>query len=753
MTPILRDADATAGEPSAGYLYVANSGSVTAYKVGTQAVLRTVTAKLSHPGAVAIDPAGNFYVADLTGAHQNTVSEYALGQRAPKRILSGLALCCGNRQQAHQLALDGSGNLYVANAGGCPPDNTVNVYAPGQTSPSRTITLPSTECKPFALLLDDRGDLYVITQTYGPYKGYPGHYGSIYEYSPGATSPSRTIPDKDTPTAMALDSAENLYVVDSGNLKNGGDAGVSVYVPGKTTPKRRIKGLRGALDGAVDASGNLYVADSGDNVVKVYAPRSTSVLRRLPANYPDALAFDPSGNLYVANDGNSTVEAFAPGSARPFVTITSGVNQPLGIAIGSAITVDPSDLSLLVDASASVAISERLYTGSITGASAGAGACDRIASWSPSRGTGPEFNVKITGLAPGSCSIAFTDGNRHSTTLSVTVHPISEFTIPTANSYPAGIAVGSDRALWFTEGCGNKIGRITTTGTITEYPIPPSKSGYGNNPFAITSGPDGNLWFTELAGGNIGRITTAGAITEFPIPPSGNGYSTSPNSIAPGPDGALWFTAQSGGNIGRITTSGTITLYPIATSGSYYGSFPAGIAAGPDGALWFTQGYGNWIGKITTSGALTKFPIPAANGYGSYPAAIAAGPDGALWFVEEGGGLVGRITTAGSVTTFAIGTKPGSADYPEAITAGPASALWFTEGYLGKIGEITTGGDVTQYAIPSGGSTNSGYGSYPNAIVDGPDGALWFTEGFGNRIGRLRLGLAGQGNIRNGRAP
>ncbi len=33
----------------------------------------------------------------------------------------------------------------------------------------------------------------------------------------------------------------------------------------------------------------------------------------------------------------------------------------------------------------------------------------------------------------------------------------------------------------------------------------------------ITTGPDGALWFTELID-QIGRITTAGVITEFPIP-------------------------------------------------------------------------------------------------------------------------------------------------------------------------------------------------------------------------------------------
>jgi streptogramin lyase len=44
--------------------------------------------------------------------------------------------------------------------------------------------------------------------------------------------------------------------------------------------------------------------------------------------------------------------------------------------------------------------------------------------------------------------------------------------VPTAGSSPTSITVGPDGALWFTEQTGNKIGRITTAGVITEYPIP-----------------------------------------------------------------------------------------------------------------------------------------------------------------------------------------------------------------------------------------------------------------------------------------
>jgi hypothetical protein len=107
----------------------------------------------------------------------------------------------------------------------------------------------------------------------------------------------------------------------------------------------------------------------------------------------------------------------------------------------------------------------------------------------------------------------------------------------------------------------------------------------------ITAGPDGNLWVTEFSGQRIGKITPAGTITEYPIPT----VASYPWGITAGPDGNLWFTESNGNNIGKITPGGTITEYPIPTGGSY----PVYITAGPDGNLWFIEYNGNNIGKVS----------------------------------------------------------------------------------------------------------------------------------------------------------
>src|SRR5262249_1546667 len=136
----------------------------------------------------------------------------------------------------------------------------------------------------------------------------------------------------------------------------------------------------------------------------------------------------------------------------------------------------------------------------------------------------------------------------------------------------AGIVAGPDGALWFTEKVlsslpasdVSKIGRITTTGSVTEFPIPT----VGSSPSDITTGPDGALWFTETAGlpiphqhdGKIGRITTSGIINEFLVPAADG----EPFGIAAGPDGNIWFTEYFANKIGRLNLSAACT--PSATN-------------------------------------------------------------------------------------------------------------------------------------------------------------------------------------------
>jgi len=292
-----------------------------------------------------------------------------------------------------------------------------------------------------------------------------------------------------------------------------------------------------------------------------------------------------------------------------------------------------------------------------------------------------------------------------------------------AGSGPSGITAGPDGALWFT--AGNSIGRITTAGDITTYPVPSSTNGL----VGITAGPDNALWFT-VATSKIGRISTTGTITEYPIPTANSG----PTGITLGADQALWFTESEANQIGRITPAGVITEYPVPTPNSGLSGInrPGGITAGPDGALWFTEYLAGQIGRITTAGVITEYPAPGGPNTGLGPECITAGPDGALWFTDMNPSLgsvsiIGRITTAGVVTQYPLPTADSG---PVGITTGPDGALWFAD-YSANIGRVTTAGVITQYPLPNPQPFSL------NQITTGPDGELWFTDDYKERIGEL----------------
>ena len=112
----------------------------------------------------------------------------------------------------------------------------------------------------------------------------------------------------------------------------------------------------------------------------------------------------------------------------------------------------------------------------------------------------------------------------------------TEFTIPTANSGPLGIAAGADGNVWFTETNGDKIGRITPTGTITEFTIPTANS----TPFAIAAGADGNLWFTENSGNKVGLVGAGAAAASVRAPSVTGSGQQGTQQVCQGDEWAQW---------------------------------------------------------------------------------------------------------------------------------------------------------------------------------------------------------------------
>jgi streptogramin lyase len=317
--------------------------------------------------------------------------------------------------------------------------------------------------------------------------------------------------------------------------------------------------------------------------------------------------------------------------------------------------------------------------------------------------------------------------------------------LPTAGAQPSGITCAYDGSIWFTETNANKLGRIGTSGVLTEYAIP-SPNAFTpaaflfTPPFGgatqITASPDGYVWFIEPNNGKIGRISQSGGpIAEFTVPV----YAFLPDAITT-VAGTVWFggSEASGGVVGQISSTGAITIK------SYLSGTVTSIAGGPDGNVWIMfSGTGTyspyWLADETTAESdypynFTEYPFPQGS-YSYWPiipgapvtiTSMTVGPDNNFWFTDANDKIWSMTTSGVLLEEFLL---PTGSD-PQQIVAGPDGTLWFTEGGTDKIGVMTTAGNLTELALPTPASV-------PIGITEKQDGTLWFTEASGNRIGRI----------------
>jgi sugar lactone lactonase YvrE len=225
-----------------GKLWVANEYSVNVYARRSSKPLRTINNGVARPVALALTSLGKLYVANNLGDTDSNFTVYAPGAGQPMRtvskgvyspatmLLSGKLYigngnpistpgkCCsvavyglgGDLKMSitqgvkypRALALDGSGNLYVANCATCAgvgsPQDSVTVYAAGKDTVLRTIS--KDVGAPSALAFDGSGNLYVANGNANGNNPF-----SVTVYPKGkSTNPIRTIETKYSPLALAF---------------------------------------------------------------------------------------------------------------------------------------------------------------------------------------------------------------------------------------------------------------------------------------------------------------------------------------------------------------------------------------------------------------------------------------------------------------------------------------------------------------------------------------------------------------------
>jgi sugar lactone lactonase YvrE len=286
----------------------ANANSILGYTAAQIATATTAAPAVklvtnSGNGGIVLDATGNLWVTDPSN---NAVSEYTAaqlkknGQPAPAVVIASDAN--GSLDSPEALAMDGNGNLWVANSA---PDgsgaNTVVEFTKSQLSASGS-PQPAVRLAPNA--------------------------GSI-----------------NNPQGIAFDPLGNLWVSDSGAVKEFSVSQLAASgapVPAVTIGDDGLGSLNGPEGITFDAKGNLWVTVFFSNLIAGYSSNQLATSGNpVPAvivragdqsalNNPCGLAFDATGDLWVSNFTTSWLLKFvakqlaSPSSPKPVVFVASG---------------------------------------------------------------------------------------------------------------------------------------------------------------------------------------------------------------------------------------------------------------------------------------------------------------------------------------------------------------------------------------------------------------------------------------------
>ncbi len=603
---------------------------------------------------------------------------------------------------------------------------------------------------------DSAGNIYIVLQSYSAVvrmdttgaltlvagTGKPGYSGD--------NGPA-TAAQLNSPWGLAVDTAGNLYIADSGNnrvrkVSNGVITSIPVNITGAS--------LTNPTGVAVDSSGNLYVAAAGNNLVlKVsggvtvpvagtgtagfngYSGTATSV----QLNAPWGVAVSAAGNLYIADFGNGSIREVINGALTTLVS-QQGLG-PTGVAVDaqSNLYFAAFDLSVLGEVTSGGTIS--VFAGSLSlpvgyagdGGLAVNAEVDGPANLALDSAGNLYFtdyyNTVVRKVAGGiittvAGSLQGFIGDNGAATKALLLSPTYTATGPSGETY----IVDSEHNV-----VRKVVNGVITTVAGTEAPgytgdNGPATSATLNGPWGVAVDSSGNLYISD-AGNNVIRKVSGGVIstiagTDVPSYTGDNGAATSatlssPRGIALDPLGNLYI-ADFGNNAVRLVANGVITTVAgngiagytsdgvAATSSSLSG--PVDVKLDASGNLYIADQANNRI-RMVTNGIISTI---AGNGTPTFggdngaatsaqingPSGVALDPAGNLIIADTSNNVIRKVSS-GIITTLAgNGTANYSGDNGPAANAAVNAPLGVSTNALGQIFVADSGNNLIRVMDP-----------------------------------------------------
>jgi uncharacterized protein (TIGR03437 family) len=313
-------------------------------------------AQLAAPHDLVTDPSGNIYISDgvrIRRVDRRGIIQTIAGDGYVHAVGDGLAATSALLNQPMAVALDSTGNLYIADSGTqrvrqVVPAGTIRTIAGTGLAGPGSEAVPATSSNlyaPMSVTMAPDGSLFVADTFNHRVRtiGLDGRIATFAGTGIGGIGREALPPAQMQlrgPRGVCLDRAGTVYIVDTSNHRvlRVPSGGVAETAAGNGAPgdagdggPARLAQLNQPSGCTVDFTGNLYIADTASNRIRKVTP--AGVISTVAGTGASGFSGDEgpataariAGPLGVAVDGGGTIFFSDTGNHRIRLVTTDGV--------------------------------------------------------------------------------------------------------------------------------------------------------------------------------------------------------------------------------------------------------------------------------------------------------------------------------------------------------------------------------------------------------------------------------------------